>query len=321
MSRPADLPPELTRRAAFSVADARRAGVRRSRLEASDLIAPFHGSRMTAFIEPSIHQLVQAYAARMPAGQFFSHSTAAILNGVPLPLRLELDRRLHVSVLHGAARPRARGVIGHALEPMRTRVLDAAGIRMTDAATTWCQLASMLDLDDLVAVGDFLITRRMPVGGPGPMATVQQLRDASERHRGSAGAARMRDALELIRYGPLSRRESRLRLRIVRGGLPEPAINYTVRDARLLGWEPMLDLAYPRFRVGIEYEGDHHRDPRQFRADVGRYERLSDIGWLMVRVTADDLPEYADDAASEALIYRIAARLRSRGWDGSTAGR
>jgi len=45
----------------------------------------------------------------------------------------------------------------------------------------------------------------------------------------------------------------------------------------------MLDLAYPRFRVGIEYEGDHHRDPRQFRSDVRRYERLSDIGWLTVR--------------------------------------
>lgn len=275
---------------------------------------------MAAGTQPSIHDLVQAYAVCMPARQFFSHSTAALLNGVPLPSPLEVDRRLHVSVFHGAARPRVRGVIGHALEPSRTTVLESASIRMTDAATTWCQLAPMLGLDDLVAAGDFIVTGRLATGGLGPMATVQELRDASELHRGSAGAALMREALDLIRYGPLSRRESRLRLRMIRAGLPEPAINYSVRDPRLRGWEPMLDLAYPRFRVGIEYEGDHHRDPRQFRSDVGRHERLYDIGWLTVRVTADDLPEHDRDAASEALVDRIAARLRSRGWDGPTAG-
>ncbi|MDQ0892860.1 hypothetical protein [Agromyces ramosus] len=321
MRRPADLPPELAQRAAFAVGDARGAGVGRGRLAASDLAMPFRGSRMPARIEPSIHDLVQAYAVRMPERQFFSHSTSALLNGVPLPLHLELDRRLHVSVLHGAPRPRVRGVIGHALERSRTQVLESGPIRMTDAATTWCQLAPMLDLDDLVAAGDFIITGRMPVGGRNPMASVERLRAAAELHRGSVGAARLREALELIRYGPLSRRESRLRLRMIRAGLPQPAINYTVRDARLLGWEPMLDLAYPRFRVGIEYEGDHHRDPKQFRVDVSRYERLYDVGWLTVRVTADDLPEHRTDAASDALVTRIDARLRSRGWDGSPAGR
>ena len=69
----------------------------------------------------------------------------------------------------------------------------------------------------------------------------------------------------------------------------------------------------PRYRVGIEYEGDHHRDPRQFRADIRRYERLQDVGWSFVRVTAADLPEQGGDGASVALTRRIAARLESRG--------
>ncbi|MGH3703701.1 MAG: hypothetical protein ACRDT9_03630 [Agromyces sp.] len=76
----------------------------------------------------------------------------------------------------------------------------------------------------------------------------------------------------------------------------------------------MIDLAYPRHRIGIEYEGDHHRDPHQFRADIRRYERLQDVRWSYVRVIAADLHEHGGDATSVALTQRIAARLEARGW-------
>ncbi|SIO21347.1 endonuclease domain-containing protein [Agromyces cerinus] len=314
MRRPAQLPPELADGGVFGLEDARRLGLTRGRLAAGDLSTPFRGSRMVVGTDRSIRHLALAYAARMPDRQFFSHATAALLNGVPLPTAVERDPRLDVSVFEGAPRPRVRGVVGHVLEPTRTTVLAAGRLRMTDAATTWCQLGARLGVDDLVAAGDFMVTGRDPVGGRAPMVRVTDLVAAAERHRGSSGVARLRIALPLIRYGPLSRRETRLRLVIVRAGLPEPEINHVVRDPRLGGWEPMIDLAYPRHRVGIEYEGDHHRDPRQFRADIRRYERLQDVGWSFVRVTAADLPEQGGDGASVALTRRIAARLESRGW-------
>lgn len=279
------------------------------------LRAPYRGARLAADAEQTLANLAAAYAQRMPPTQFFSHSTAALLNGVPLPLGLEGDRRLHVSVFAGSPQPRVRGVIGHQVESSRTHTLVIGGITMTDAATTWCQLATQMGVDDLVAAGDFLITGKAPLRGRGPVASIPMLDAAVARHRGSVGAGRLRVALPLIRRGPLSRRETLLRLRIIRAGLPEPQLNFEVHDPRLGSYVPMIDFAYPEYRVAIEYEGDHHRTPEQFRRDIRRYERLQDIGWLIVRVTAVDVPDH-DGEASRETTDRIAARLRQRGWRG-----
>ena len=103
---------------------------------------------------------------------------------------------------------------------------------------------------------------------------------------------------------------------MVRAGLPEPFLNYEVHEARHDGYVPVVDLAYPDFRVAIEYEGDHHRERPQFRRDIRRYERMQDCGWVVVRFTADDVPDDADTRASHEAIARVASRLRRRGWHG-----
>ncbi|WP_146184934.1 endonuclease domain-containing protein [Agromyces badenianii] len=315
MRRPSPLPEEVAALMAFAEADARRYGASRRRLAASDLVTPYRGARLDAGAERSIPNLVTAYARRMPPTQFFSHATAALLNGVPLPLALERDQRLHVSVFAGAPQPRVRGVIGHQLDPARTLTLTAGGIAMTDAVTTWCQLSTLLGVDDLVAAGDYLVTGRESLGGRRPAATVAMLAAGVAGHRGSPGAIRLRTALPLVRHGPLSRRESLLRLRIVGAGLPEPVAGFMVRDPRLGWYAPTVDLAYPDYRVAIEYEGDHHRKSGQFRRDIRRYERLQDIGWAVVRVSAVDVPDH-DTAASRETTDRIEARLRQHGWRG-----
>lgn len=316
MRRPAPLPDALSGQAAFGASDARALGASRRRLAASDLRAPFRGARLLADADPSVPNLAAAYARRMPPSHFFSHATAAILNGVPLPLRLESDRRLHVSVLAGHAQPRVRGVIGHQLEPARAGTVITGGLRMTDAATTWCQLASLIGVDDLVAAGDYLLTGR-PGSRRSPVATIPMLATAVDLHRGTVGIAKLRAALPMLRRGPLSRRESLLRLRIVRAGLPEPQLNFVVVDPRLGSYAPMVDFAYPEFRIAIEYEGDHHRTPAQFRLDIRRYERLQDIDWIIVRVNGDDVPEVdPDGTGTRETTGRIAARLRQRGWCG-----
>ena len=181
---------------------------------------------------------------------------------------------------------------------------------------TWCQLGGLLCLEDLVAAGEFILTRNAPLGRGRPAATMATLTAAVEAHRGSPGVPRLREAVPLLRYGALSRKETLLRLRIVRFGLPEPEINFRILATRHDGYVPMVDLAYPEYRVAIEYEGDHHRDSGQFRKDVRRYERIQDVGWLVVRVTARDVPDDAGSTASLDTLERIAARLRARGWSG-----
>ncbi|MFC9561232.1 endonuclease domain-containing protein [Agromyces sp. NPDC056965] len=315
MRRPTPLPEEFASLTAFAEAEARRAGASRRRLAASDLVTPFRGARLDAGSERTVATLAAAYARRMPPTQFFSHATAALLNHVPLPLRVESDTRLHVSVLRGAPQPRVRGVIGHQLDRGRTRLNVADGVAMTDPVTTWCQLGILLGIDDLVAAGDFLVTGHAGPRGTRPAATVPMLTAGVARHHGSPGARRLRAALPLVRSGPLSRRESLLRLRIVAAGLPEPLLNFTIVDPRLGAYPPTVDLAYPEYRVGIEYEGDYHRTTEQFRRDIRRYERIQDIGWSVIRVSARDVPDL-DSAASRETTDRIAARLRQHGWVG-----
>ncbi len=81
--------------------------------------------------------------------------------------------------------------------------------------------------------------------------------------------------------------ESRLRWEIVRSGLPCPVVNYLVRG---VGGEvvAMPDLAYPRWRIAIEYDGDVHRtDRRTWRRDIARRQALESLGWRVITCTAD----------------------------------
>jgi very-short-patch-repair endonuclease len=63
-----------------------------------------------------------------------------------------------------------------------------------------------------------------------------------------------------------------------------------------MGWEDIL--------VAVEYEGDHHRtDRRQFNKDIRRIEILTDLGWIVVRLTSVDC---------DADIVRRVAAARAR---------
>ena len=70
--------------------------------------------------------------------------------------------------------------------------------------------------------------------------------------------------------------------------MPRPVCQFVVRDAdgRFVA---RLDLAYPEKRVGIEDEGDHHREKATFRRDIARLNALQQLGWTIVRATADDI--------------------------------
>ncbi|MEV1130464.1 hypothetical protein [Agromyces sp. NPDC049794] len=259
MSPSQELPWSLRTAKSFTRREADRRGVHWRRLMADDLEHPFHGVLRPAASDTSVRALAEAYAKRMPRRQVFSHETAAALWGIPLPASAGMSPlsgaaagpapTLHVSVPRGSAPPTARGVTGHVLSLDRAAVHVHAGLRVVDPASAWVQCAARLSLDDLVAAADFLLTGSQPFDGRAPRCTRDELAAAIERHPGCRGAPRLRQALELARWGPLSRRESLLRLDLVRGGLPEPECNHRVLDGdgSLVA---MIDLAYPAYRVG-----------------------------------------------------------------------
>ena len=56
-----------------------------------------------------------------------------------------------------------------------------------------------------------------------------------------------------------------------------------------------LDFAYPQWKLGLEYEGDYHRDRGTFRRDIARYRGLENLGWKIIRITADDILRNPDE--------------------------
>lgn len=248
----------------------------------------------------------------------FSHGTAAAIRGLPLPLYLP-GASLHVSIPHGRRPPEGVGIIGH---EVALRLWDARdfvhrdfardamfALPIVSAGLMWAQLAGGLDLDDLAAVGDALVS------GPDPFATVEELRLWVTAWRGNRGSRMLRRAAADIRSGPLSRPESLIRLQMMRAGIPEPRLN--VRVTGPTGDDLALtDLCWPEYGTLVEYEGDYHRSSKaKFRSDITRMEMFADGGWAGLRAHADDV--FGDP---NPFIARLWRRLEARGWRPTAAG-
>ncbi|HMH58479.1 MAG TPA: hypothetical protein VK537_04800 [Galbitalea sp.] len=220
--------------------------------------------------------------SRLSPHAAISHSTAAIVWEIPLPVHWESDV-VHVTVPIGLRAPQHRGVRGH------QRTLDTAdisaphGFRMTTPVRTWCDLAELTSLAELVAAGDFLIHWQTP------LTTATALEEYSTRNPQRRGTRVRRAALPLLSDRSESFRESILRVLILAAGFPAPDVNHEVRDdrGRILA---RVDLAWPDHKVALEYEGDHHRTDRaQWQRDLRRIEALQDAGWRVIRVSSNDL--------------------------------
>ncbi len=314
------LPPDLG--AVFSVADAIRAGVSRGRLRATDLAKPFHGVRAVRAHAPrhdldrasareaSLEHIERAvaFATRMPHTAFFSHVTAAVLWGLPLPPGL-LRRPLDVGVVPPACLPRASGVRGHEVQSVHAdiRCLDQLGLPVASPASTWAMLGAVrMHPYDLVAVGDAVVRTWRTESA---LATKSKLAATLKGGR-RVGAPALRLALPRIRTRSASRPETHARLTLLDAGLREPALNDDVYDGegrRLL----CGDLVYRGEKVVIEYEGGHHLlDPRQWALDIRRAERLHEAGWTLIRVTSADLFGMPGDFV--ARVRRALASARGR---------
>jgi very-short-patch-repair endonuclease len=101
--------------------------------------------------------------------------------------------------------------------------------------------------------------------------------------------------------------ETRLRLLLVRSGLPEPVIGYAIRD-RNGDFIGTPDLTYVDQRIAIEYEGAVHRDdPRVFAGDILRRELMQEADWYVIRVISDHVFR-----SPEWLVGRIRRILAQR---------
>ena len=129
--------------------------------------------------------------------------------------------------------------------------------------------------------------------------------DASIAGWSGRGARRAREALTLLDDGGESAKETEMRLLLLRAGIGQLAANHTVRDAQGR-FVARVDLALVHLRIAIEYEGDHHRDPAQWRRDIARRRRLEALGWTYLPVTQADLSD------PRSLLADLRAAIASR---------
>lgn len=296
MTRRRPLPVRL-QFAPFSIHEAAAQGVSRNRLRASDLSAPFRGTRAQAG-ETALRTRCEAFSLVMGPHQVFAGPTAAGLWGIPLPLRLAREARLHVLTVGQDWASSAQGVIGsRTAGPVTQEVMH--GLRLTDAASTWCALAGRLSVDELIEAGDRLL------GRPLPLASSEQIDAAIAAYGSRRGIRRLREARPQLRAGSESPRETRLRLVVVRGGLPEPEPNGVI--ALRGGRSTHGDLVFRAFKVLLEYDGQHHReDAGQWARDVVRLNDLAEAGWLVIRITKE--------TPRAEILARTERALRDRGW-------
>jgi very-short-patch-repair endonuclease len=284
----------LELRRPFTRADALAAGVSPSILKGLRFRRLFTGVYVHASVPSHPMVRVQAALALHPPSAFASHTSAAVVHGVPVPASpLE-----HVSVLAEKDRRRRVGIRNH-VAPHDAEVVTVRGIRVSSAVQMFLELAGLLALVDLVVVGDALVGMRLVTPG--------QLVAACTGSTRPGARAALRAAVH-VRADVDSPMESRLRMLIVLAGLPEPTVNHVVRDTFGVVLY-RFDLSYPDLRIVVEYDGRQHRaDLAQWDHDTDRKDWFDAQGWLHVPVFSRGI--FRDP---EKTVRRVEAALRARG--------
>ena len=290
------LPPQFDS-SPFTRAAGLDAGLGAGRLRGSDLQRPFHGVRHGQRTALSLLDRCLAFQTRMPDDAFFCSVTAAAVMGLPLPFELENFPLLHVAVPSPSRGLTARGVVGHKVGLMGGDVRLWHGIRISSPERAWCELSSALRLPEFVAVGDYLIHWRSP------LTTTEALAAAAARYPGRRGQPLIRAAVPLLDGRAESPPESVFRVIIILAGFDGLEVNYSIA---VPGYNYRADLAFPCHMVVIEYHGDYHRNPEQWRKDLTRKSRLEAAGWFVLEFNADDLKNPVE------LLARIRVVLRGR---------
>jgi hypothetical protein len=294
--------PEDLRSRPFAVREAIGLGLSYAEVDRLRLVAPTHGVR----VEKRPESLIERCSALVPAmvHEFaFSHLTAAGLHGLPTSTGMDGDSAIHLIRPAGDLLVRRRGVRGHRGYECR-QVEEVDGLPVVGLADTWVDMGELIGpglpvgLDDLIIMGDAIATR---------LRGVHPLREALARRVRPRGKLTLLEALEWIRVGAESPAETRTRLVLVRGGLPEPTLNEPIRTRSGL-WLGRPDMKYLKpVRLALEVQGrEFHSGSEERAQDEIRFANFRNAGYEVVPIWDDDTNT---DSGRTALVLRVAEIL------------
>lgn len=253
------------------------------------LVRLFTGVYLRADVELTV--AVRAQAARLVTSphSVLCDRTAAWLLGVDVFRYAELDIAppLESYVLRGHDPTDRRDLRGGTRDLVPEDWQLVEGVRVTTPLRTAVDLACKLPRRDALAALD-AFARLHGVG----LADMQRLLVRYFRRRGVVQA---RQLVPLTDGRAESPGESWTRLEIVDRGLPTPQLQWWVDVGGVPTYR--LDMAYPRARVAVEYDGEQFHSTAEARErDRVRRQWLRDHGWTVIVVTKESFSPEATDA-------------------------
>lgn len=268
----------------------------RRALESGEVVRVVRGAYLPAEVE--LTQLVRAQAAALVIGAtaVLCDRTAAWVLGVDCLRYTEHDclPPLESCVLPGHEPTERRELVGRTRDLRPEDVVDVGRVRVTSPLRTAADLLCLLPRREALAAADAL----MRAYG----FTVADLQRLLVRYFRRRGVIQARQLAPLVDGRSESSGESWVRLEIADQGLPPPQPQWWVSVDGVPTYR--LDLAYPRARIAIEYDGEQFHSRREDRErDACRRDWLRCHGWTVIVLTKD--------CFTEAEIQRWISQLRS----------
>jgi hypothetical protein len=299
------VPDDLLPPAPFTALQARDLGISRSRLRA--MVEARAVRRVLTGVyagadEPDTIEL-RCRAARLVTAPHvvLCDRTAAWIWGIDTfdYRELEMLPPLETWALRGRGRVTRRGCSGGARDLSPDDIVEVEGLQVTTPVRTSLDLACRLSpRAGLATVDAFMRTHDL---------THDELQRGLLKFRGRRGVVQARALVSVADGRSESHGESWVRLAIIEAGLPVPELQWWVDVDGVPAYR--LDLAYPKHKIAIEYDGvAFHTTSEQRAADKERRKWLEDHGWTVIVVKRWMLT----NAAITEWTDRIAAALDRR---------
>lgn len=236
-----------------------------------------------------------------------SHHTAAQLHDIAV----EQPPETHI-IVPRESRIRVSGLVAHrnTIPPQAVSDPDT-GLLITSAARTALDLSLLCAPLDTLAILDRTVRHHVRSGGRRG-ASLDELASEFAEHDNRKGIRQARALLRHVDPGAASPMESRARLRCIEAGLPRAGTQVPVRTPHGIRY---VDIGWPQFKVGLEYDSlEHHSGVETVRRDNRRHNQLAEAGWHVIYAgprQVYDFPEQFTDPIWHA-IHSGAMQLPGR---------
>jgi very-short-patch-repair endonuclease len=241
---------------------------------------------------PLTHKLkCQAACLVLPSCAVVTCASAVSVLGLQLA---SADDDVCVAVSEGTLVPRRAGIRLRRVRERRPggEVLD--GVRLAHPRRMAFDAAACLPLPEATAALDAIVRQGL-IGIDDLRAWLQRCHDNN--------VCEVRQAAALVDARAESRPESITRVVLVQAGFAVVPQYRVVVGSRVVA---RVDLALPKLKIAIEYDGRWHEDDLQRALDNGRLAALRAAGWTVIVVTAELLRDH------RRLVLAVSAAVAER---------